>query len=127
MRADVDALAAAAPDNRRIKRFASGMKEPLDQFATNLQRVVAEDDKLRVVTAERDAASEAVLRAAAAQRVAAMASQQDAIATMLAGIASARQLGLLTSGSAIGIGLLLASLIGRGIARPIVKLTGVMR
>ena len=127
LRADVDALAAAAPDNRRIQRFVKGMKEPLDKFAANLQRVVAEDDKLRVVTAERDAASEAVLRAAAAQRVAAMASQQDAIATMLAGIASARQLGLLTSGSAIGIGLLLALLIGRGIARPIVKLTGVMR
>ena len=127
LRADVDALAAAALDNHRIQRFAKGMKGPLDQFATNLQRVVAEDDKLRVVTAERDAASEAVLRTAAAQRVAAMASQQDAIATMLAGIAAARQLGLLTSGSAIGIGLLLALLIGRGIARPIVKLTGVMR
>ncbi len=103
------------------------MKEPLDRFATNLQRVVAADESLRVVTIERDAASEAVLRAAAAQRVAAMASQQNAIATMLAGIASARRLGLLTSGSAIGIGLLLALLIGRGIARPIVKLTGVMR
>jgi methyl-accepting chemotaxis protein len=40
---------------------------------------------------------------------------------------SARHLGLLTSGSAIAVGLLLAVLIGRGIARPIGKLTGVMR
>jgi methyl-accepting chemotaxis protein len=127
LRADVETLAAAALENRRIQRFVKGMKNPLDRLAANLQQVVAADEGLRVVTMERDAASEAVLRAAAVQRVAAMASQQNAIATMLSGIGSARRLTVLTSGCAVGMGLLLALLIGRGIARPIGKLTGGMR
>ena len=45
---------------------------------------------------------------------------------MLAGIASARRLSLLTSISALAIGLMLAWLIGGSIARPIRRLTTVM-
>jgi methyl-accepting chemotaxis protein len=45
---------------------------------------------------------------------------------MFANVASARRLGLVTSASAIGVGLVLAFLIGRGIARPIRQLTDVM-
>ena len=78
LRDAIDALAAASTDNRRIQRFVKGLKEPLDRFAESLQRLVADDDKLRSATAERDAAADAVLRAAAVQRAAAMASQTDA-------------------------------------------------
>ena len=127
LRGAADALAAASTDNRRAQRLVKGLKEPLDRFGESLQRLVADDDKLRAATAERDAASDAVLRATGAQRLAAMASQQDAIGTMLARIGSAHQLGLLTSVGAIGIGLVLAYLIGRSIAGPIGRLTGAMR
>jgi methyl-accepting chemotaxis protein len=127
LRGAFQAFATVSAENRRIQRFVKGVAEPMDRFAEALQRVVTVDATLRAATAERDAAADAVLRAASALSAGAIASQQDAIATMLAGIASARQLGLLTSGSAIAIGLLLAGLIGRGIARPIGSLTGVMR
>jgi hypothetical protein len=89
LRDAIDALAAASSENRRIQRFAKGLKEPLDRFAEYLQRVVAADDMLRSVTSERDAAAEAVLRAAAAQRATAMASQTAALGTMLADIDAA--------------------------------------
>ena len=79
------------------------------------------------LTTERNVASDAVLRAAATQQAAATTSQQDAIATMLAAIGTARRLGMFTSASAIGVGLVLAYLIGRSIAGPIGRLTGVMR
>ena len=63
LRGAVDALAAASTDNRRAQRFVKGLKEPLDRFGESLQRLVADDDKLRAATAERDVAADAVLRA----------------------------------------------------------------
>ena len=126
LRGAIDALGGAAGENHRIQRFVKGMADPLDRFTKALPLLVAADEKLHTATAEREAASAAVLRAAAAQRALAADSQRDAIAAMLAETGSARRLSLLTSASAIGLGLLLAGLIGRGIARPIRKLTTVM-
>jgi methyl-accepting chemotaxis protein len=126
LRGGVEAVAGTTAENRRIQRLLKGMAEPLGRFAEGLPLVVAADERLRTLTAERDAASEAVLLAAATQRTALVATRERAISAMLTGIGAARQLGLLTSGSAIGIGLLLALLIGRGIVRPIRRLTGVM-
>jgi methyl-accepting chemotaxis protein len=127
LRGGIDALSTVGSESRRIIRLVKGMAEPLDRFTASLQRVLLADTQLRNVTAERDAASDAVLAAATAQREAAMASQRSAIAAMLAVISAASQLGLVTSASAIAIGLLLAFLIGRSIARPISALTDVMR
>ena len=53
LRAAVDALAAASTDNRRAQRFVKGLKEPLDRFGESLQRLVADDDKLRAATVAR--------------------------------------------------------------------------
>jgi methyl-accepting chemotaxis protein len=120
-------LVGAASENRRLQRLLKGLAEPLDRFAASLQNVVAADGHLHTATAERDAAADAVLHAAAAQRDNAMTSQRGAIAAMLDGISAARQLGFVTSAGAVGIGVLLALLIGRSIARPIIALTDVMR
>ena len=120
------ALAAASGDNRRMQRFVKGMADPLDRFTKAVPLLVAADERLRTATAEREAAATAVLQAAADQQVRAAEAQRQAIAAMLADTGSARRLSLLTSASAIGLGLLLAVLIGRGIAGPITELTRVM-
>jgi len=122
----VETLSGAATGDRRIQRFVKGMADPLDRFAKALQLVTEADERLRTTTAERETASASVLRAAAEQQARSATSQRDAIAAMLADTGSARRLSLLTSASAIAIGLLLAALIGRGIARPVRKLTDVM-
>ena len=122
----IEALAGAAPENRRIQRFVKGMADPFDRFSKALQRVVAADENLRATTVAREAAAAAVLDAAATQRAHAADSQRTAITAMLDTTGSARKLSLLTSATAITIGLLLAAIIGRGIARPVARLTKVM-
>jgi methyl-accepting chemotaxis protein len=126
LRTAIEALAAVSGDNRRMQRFVKGMADPLDRFTKAVPLLVAADERLRTATAEREAAATAVLQAAADQQVRAAEAQRQAIAAMLADTGSARRLSLLTSASAIGLGLLLAVLIGRGIARPITELTRVM-
>ena len=126
LRDGIKTLGGASTGNRRIQRFVKGMADPLDRFAKALAGVVAGDERLRLATEARDAASVDVLQAAALQRAQATSEQQDAIAAMLAGTDAARRLSLLTSACAMGVGLGLALLIGRGIARPIWALTAVM-
>nr|WP_294512284.1 methyl-accepting chemotaxis protein [uncultured Rhodopila sp.] len=127
LRESLGALADTASGNRRMQRFMKGAMEPLDRFGEALRQVVAADERLRDVTAERDAASAAVLDAAAGQRRQAVESAEAAVAGMLAGTGSAYRLGLATSSGAVGIGLVMAFLIGRSIAGPVQHLTGAMR
>ena len=127
LRGGLGALASVAGSNRRMQRFVTGVAEPLDRFEKGLQLVVAADERLRVATVARDAAATAVLGVAAERRQQAVQSQTEAVAAMLASTRSAYRLGLTTSVGAVGIGLVLALLIGRGIARPVQHLTGAMR
>jgi methyl-accepting chemotaxis protein len=127
LRGAITALDAASADNRRVQRFLKGMADPLERLGGALRRVVATDEQLRIATEARDAASAAVLTAAAQQRMQAAASQNVAIAAMLSDTHSASLLCLLTAVLAIGTGLLLAWRIGSNIARPVGALTLVMR
>jgi methyl-accepting chemotaxis protein len=127
LRSAIEVLGSATPENRRIQRFVRAMSEPFEHFSQALQRVMAADERLRTTTEAREVAADAVLKVAAAQQAAAARSQEDAIASMLAGAGAAHQLSAVTAASAIVIGLLLAVLIGRGISRPIIALTGAMR
>jgi methyl-accepting chemotaxis protein len=127
LRSGVDALAGVASTNRRIQRMIKGMAEPLDRFSKALQVVVAADERLRLATAERTATSAAVLDATADLRNHAVQSQTAAVAGMVSGTRSAYRRGVITAAGAIGIGLMLALLIGRSIARPVQQLTAVMR
>ncbi len=127
LRATIDALAGATTDSPRLQRFAKGLADPLDHFTAALRQVVTADETLRATTEARERAATAVLRATAEQQATAAASQGAAIAAMLAQTSAARHLSMLTASGAIVIGLVLALLIGRGISRPIIDLTGVMR
>ncbi len=127
LRESLSVLADAASGNRRMQRFMNGVSEPLDRFGEALQQLVAADERLRAATVERDSASAAVLDAAAGQRRQAVETAEAAVSAMLAGTASAYRLGLGTSAGAVGIGLVLAFLIGRSIAGPVHHLTAAMR
>ncbi len=65
---EVDGLARLAGDNRRIRRFVAALAKPLAVYAEALQDVVVANERLRLEAGRRDAASEAVLAAAAAER-----------------------------------------------------------
>jgi CHASE3 domain sensor protein len=80
LRGSIEAVATTSAENKRSQRLLKGMAEPLNRFAEVLPLVVAADERLRTLSTERDAASEAVLRAAAAQRAGFMASQEAAVA-----------------------------------------------
>ena len=127
LRQAIEGLAAAADDNRRIQRFLKAMSPPVDHLAEALSQVVSADERLRTTSLERDAAAALVLNATSDQQTHAMQSQQTAIATMLAEVSTAYRFGLLTAAIATGVGIILAVLIGRSIARPVGGLTVVMR
>jgi len=127
LRGKADRLAGLATQNRRLQRFTAALTEPLQHYTEALQQVSDADDRLRVASSQRQAATDAVLAAAAAERARGMQSQRSAITAMTGTVGSARRLGLLTALAAIGIGLVLAALIGRSIARPVRALTHAMR
>jgi methyl-accepting chemotaxis protein len=89
--------------------------------------VVEADERLRTTTLARETAASLVLRMAAAQQSLAALSQGSAIIVMLDGANAAHRLSALAAACAIIVGLLLAVLIGRGISRPVLDLTAVMR
>jgi methyl-accepting chemotaxis protein len=127
LRDDVETLRGAGAGNRRVERLIKGIAEPLDRFAEGLRQVVDADQRLRLAAAERDSVSTALLSAAAAQRDDAVRSQSDAVAEMVASTGAAWRLDLVSSATAVAVGLVLAFLIGRGIARPVRDLTSTMR
>ena len=125
--AGVEELSRLAGDNRRLRRFVAALEKPLSVYAEALQAVVGADEQLRLAATARNAASEAVLIAAAMEREQAVGSRRAAVAAMRDGVGSVRQLLLVASLVAIGIGLVLAMLIGRSLSRPIGQLTEATR
>ena len=123
----IEELARLAGDNRRIRRFVAALEKPLGVYAEALQGVVAADEQLRLAAAARDDASAAVLGAVAAERDRAAESQRAAIGSMLDSVGSVRGLLLVVSVAAVAIGLALAVLISRSIARPILQMTRAMQ
>ena len=125
--ASLEALAKLTADDRRMQRLVGGLAAPMNKFADAVQKVVAADARLSDATRAREQAASAVLQAAAQRRGQATGSQRAAIVAMVGEVDAAERFGLATSVGAIAAGLLLAALIGRGISRPIHRLTGAMR
>jgi methyl-accepting chemotaxis protein len=127
LRGDVEAVRTAAAGNARLLRLLKGVAEPLDRLAEGVQLVVAADDRLRVATGRRDAASAAVLAAAMAQRMNAVQAQTGAISSTAGVAQQAYRIEVAASLAALAAGLLLAILIGHSLSRPLTQLTRVMR
>jgi diguanylate cyclase (GGDEF)-like protein len=77
---EAEGLARLAGGNRRIGRFVAALEKPLVLYAEALQGVVAANEQLRVEAGERDAASDAVLAAAADGRDRAVRSDRVVLA-----------------------------------------------
>jgi methyl-accepting chemotaxis protein len=126
-RASVERMAGLAAGNRRVQRLLAGLADPVARYAAGLQAVVSSEDQLRLASAARDGATVPVQQAAAALRSEAMGAQHAAVDAMVASSRSVGRVGLFTSLGAIGLGLVLAWLIGRAIARPVRRLTDAMQ
>ena len=127
MRRVLDGLMARRIDSTRVQRFLKAIPEPFGRYTTALEGLIGSTERLAAVTTERNAAAVALTEAADQMRFASVEVQLGTIAGMQIDVSSARRLGLLTSALTIIVGLVLAVLIGKGIARPITQITAIMR
>ncbi len=123
----IDAVSRLTFDDRRMQRLVHGLAAPLNRFADSVRQVVTADATLNDAAVAREKAAAAVLQAAAQRRSQATGSLSAAVNAMVTSVAAAARLGGATSVGAIAVGILLAALIGRGIARPVQRLTDAMR
>ena len=127
MRRVLRELSANEIDNRRVQRFLKAISEPFDRYATAIEGLIASTEQFTKVAAERQAAAVALVETSNQIRYASAVTQRSAVGSMTSTVAWTRQLGLLTAAIGMAVGVALAMLIGRGIARPITQVTGVMR
>jgi methyl-accepting chemotaxis protein len=127
MRRALEGLMTRSIDNRRVQRFLKATTEPFGRYTKALEGLIRSTERFAGVAADRDAAAAALAEATNRVRLASAEAQLGTVGGMKNTVASARQLGLLTSALAIMAGLVLAVFIGRGIARPITQATATMR
>jgi methyl-accepting chemotaxis protein/CHASE3 domain sensor protein len=127
MRQALEGVKAGTAENRRVQRFVQAVAEPMGQFEKALAGLVSATDRIRQSVIARDTAGRELLASVDAVRTASMTEQRDAVASMQQAVTSSRNLGLVTSASALAIGIVLAWLIGSGISRPISGITAAMR
>jgi len=127
MRQALEAVKAGAAESRRVQRFTQAIAEPAAQFEKALSGLVAATDRIAQTARAREAAGRELLASVSAMRDGSLAQQKAAVAAMEDAVTSSRNLGLVTSGGALAIGIVLAWLIGGGISRPISGITAAMR
>jgi methyl-accepting chemotaxis protein len=126
-RTNVDQMAGLAVANRRLQRLLGGLRDPLSRYAAGLNAMVAGSEQLRLAGLARDGATQAVQRAASALRSQATDVQRAAVDEMVATSRSTGRFSLWASLGAIGLGVVIATLIGRAISGPVRQLTGAMQ
>ena len=122
-----NALQARNVDNPRVQRFLKAMVEPIDRYEKALAGLIIATDKFASVTADRNAAANALLDATNQIRYAATEQQLGTVAGMLVTITSARHLEITASILLMVAGLILAFVIGRSIVQPVRQITAVMQ
>ena len=123
----LQALQARNIGNHRVQRFLNALKQPVDRYEKATAGVVAATEQFATAAADRGAATAALTQSTDRIRSEATAAQLGTVRGMMAAITAARQLEYVASAVAIVAGLLLAFVIGKGIARPIGQITAVMR
>jgi methyl-accepting chemotaxis protein/CHASE3 domain sensor protein len=123
----LEALLARGVDNRRVQRFLNSMAEPFKRYERAVDGLITATERFARVAVDRNAAAAALIDAINQIRLTAVEAQLGTVGGMMVTVASARRLEYLASGLAIVAGLVLAFVIGRGIARPIRQITAVMR
>ncbi len=123
----VEALRTRGVDNRRVQRFLKAMAEPLQQYGKAVEGLIAATEQFARAGVDRGAAAAALIDAADHLRLTATKAQIGTVGGMMSAVTSARHIVSIASALAIIVGLVLAFVIGRGIARPIQQITSVMR
>lgn len=123
----LQSLQARKIDDRRVQLFLNAMTEPFSRYKAAADALVEATDRFTRVTADRNVAAAALIDAADQIRLASNEAQLGTVGAMMLTVASTRRVGYVVSALAIIAGLVLAFVIGRGIARPIGQMTAVMR
>jgi methyl-accepting chemotaxis protein len=127
MRRALQALKARNVDNRRVQRFLNAISDPFGRYQNAVDGLVGSTERFVHATTDRNAAARALIETTDQIRLAATETQLGTVGAMMLSVASARRAGYLASVLAIVAGLVLAFVIGRGIARPIRQMTALMR
>ena len=127
MSRSLQALQARGVSNPRVQRFLKAMIAPVDQYTTALDGLIAATERFARVADDRDKAAATLIDATHQIRLAATEAQLGMVGGMMVTVTSARHLEYFASVLAIVAGVILAFVIGRGMARPIQQITAVMR
>lgn len=123
----LQALQAHNVSNSRVQRFLKAMIAPIEQYKKALDGLVYATERFAHVAADRDKAATVLIDATRQIQLAATEAQLGTVGGMMITVSSARHLEYFASTLAIVAGVILAFVIGRGIARPIQQITAVMR
>jgi len=127
MRQVLNGLTTGGIDNPRVQRFLKAMADPFGRYTSALDGLIKTTDRFTSIEADRHAAAASLIEATDQIQFASAEVQLGTVGGMQLAVTSSRQLELLTSAIAVITGMVLALLIGRGIARPISQTTTVMR
>jgi methyl-accepting chemotaxis protein len=127
MRRVLDELVTRRIDNSRVQRFLKAMADPFARYGKALDGLINSTERFAGVAAARNAAAGALTDATDLIRSASAEAQLGTVGEMQLTVTAARHFGVLTSALAVIAGLVLAILIGKGIARPITEITAIMR
>ena len=127
MRRALDGLRSHSIGDPRVQGLLQAAAEPFGRYTKVTEELISSAERFADAAAYRHIAAAALTDATDQVRVASAQAQLGAVSRMKDVVASSRELGLVTSALALIAGLVLAVLIGRGIARPITQATATMR
>ena len=127
MRDHVAQLGTSAADSTRVRRFLAAMVEPTQQFTDAIKEIIAATEQFRVAGSDRDKATGELSGLADSLRNQARTVQQRSAQSLAGVVVELGTMNLAISGGALIAGVLLAWLIGHGIAGPVGSLTAVMK
>jgi methyl-accepting chemotaxis protein len=127
MSRSLQALQARGVDNRRVQRFLKAMAESIEHYKSAVDGLTAATEHFARVAVDRNTAANTLIAATDQFRWETTEAQLGMVRGMTSTVTSARRLESLASAIAIVAGLVLAFIIGRGIARPFQQITAIMR
>jgi methyl-accepting chemotaxis protein len=127
MREHVAQLSTSAADSNRVRRFLAAIEEPSQQFSDAVKQIIDATEQFRLAGSDRDKAAGELSGLAGSLRNQAQAVQQHSAQSLAGVVAELGTMNLAISGGALIAGVLLAWLIGRGIAGPVGRLTAMMK
>ncbi|MBR0846197.1 HAMP domain-containing protein [Bradyrhizobium diazoefficiens] len=120
-------LGTSVADSTRLRRFLGAMEEPTKQFTDATKQIIAATEQFQAASSDRDKATSELSGLADSLRSQAQAVQQRSAQSLAGVVVELGTMNLAISGGALVVGVLLAWLIGQGIAGPVGRLTAVMK